>query len=795
MNDWFFKQGGRDRLINWLGIDSKINSVLTESWSKLKDSWNAGNSFFVRFQLTGWRRLLNEALSEGVSIATGGFVVLYALALPALLEFDESKFSTGKFAVKFLDVNGNELGKRGILHNDAVPLDEIPDPLIKATLATEDRRFFEHYGIDLWGTGRALMTNMQANEVVQGGSTLTQQLAKNLFLSSERSLQRKIKEVFLSFLLESRFTKREILKMYFDRAYMGGGAFGVEAAAQYYFGKSVREVTMAEAAMMAGLFKAPSKYAPHVNLPASRARTNDVLDNLVEAGFYTSGQVHQARLSPAKTIDHTNTGSPDWFLDWAYEEVQRLAEGKGQYVLNARTTVDMSLQRKAEEALNGSVAREGKSVHFNSGAMVVMETDGSVKAIVGGQDYGENQFNRATKARRQPGSSFKVYVYAAAMEAGMTPDTIMSDSSPAPCGPRGWTPQNFGGGGGSGERVPLWNALARSLNTVATALSFKVGREKVIELTKRLGINGVRKSCSMALGDGGITVMEHTGGMAVFANGGKLAKPYGILDITTSKGELLYSRERDEPPAPQIIKPKIAEEMNFMLQKVVTEGTGKASALDFTNVAGKTGTSSGPTDLWFVGFTGKYVAGVWLGNDDNHHMLGGSENTGGHIAAPIWHNFMAVAHSDMNIPAIPGLQIHPAQIAEMARVAELKKAEAAAAASMSFTQQTPSEGAPKSSSILPDRTRESLKKLAVALRKAGGLGEAPPPQSPAGTPNTKPASPGASPSAAPPAAPASPAPEQKTDRRATLQSGSGAAAALPPSPAAISPEAPRRGNQ
>ena len=798
MNDWFFKQGGRDRLLgNWrLSLDSKFNSLLTESWTWLKDVWNGGNSFFVRFQLNGWRRLLNEALSEGLSIATGGFVVLYALALPALLEFDESKFSTGKFAVKFLDANGNELGKRGILHNDAVPLDEIPDYLIKATLATEDRRFFEHYGIDLWGTGRALMANMQHNDVVQGGSTLTQQLAKNLFLSSERSLQRKIKEVFLSFLLESRMTKREILKMYFDRAYMGGGAFGVEAAAQYYFGKSVREVNMAEGAMMAGLFKAPTKYAPHVNLPASRARTNDVLDNLVEAGFYTSGQVHQARLYPAKTIDHNTTGSPDWFLDWAYEEIQRLAEGKGQYVLTARTTVDMGLQRKAEEALNESVAKVGKAVHFNSGAMVVMETDGAVKAVVGGQDYGENQFNRATKARRQPGSSFKVYVYAAALEAGMTPDTIMSDSSPAPCGPRGWTPQNFGGGGGSGEHMPLWSALARSLNTIATALSFKVGREKVIELTKRLGINGVKKSCSMALGDGGITVMEHVGGMATFANGGKLAKPYGILDITTSKGELLYSRERDEGPAPQVLKPKVAEQMNFMLQKVITEGTGKAAALDFTNVAGKTGTSSGPTDLWFVGFTGKYVAGVWTGNDDNHHMLGGSENTGGHIAAPIWHNFMAVAHSDMNIANIPGLQFHPTQIAEQARVAEIKKAEAAAAATMSFTQQTPTEGTPRSTSIMSDRTRDSLKKLAVALRKAGGLGDAPPPAAPPGSLNSKPATPSAAP-ASPPAGAVQPPPEQKSDRRTNLQGEPGVTSPPPPSAPAPPParEASRRGNQ
>ena len=737
------------------GIDSKFNSVMTNAWSLTKDVFNAWSSFFARFQLSGWRRLLNETLSETVSLATGAFVVLYALALPALLEFDESKFSTGKFAVKFLDANGNELGKRGILHNDSVPLDEIPDTLIKATLATEDRRFFEHYGVDVLGTMRAIVTNAQANEVVQGGSTLTQQLAKNLFLSSERSLQRKIKELFLSFLLESRLTKREILKLYFDRAYMGGGAVGVEAAAQYYFGKSVRDVNMSEAAMMAGLYKAPTKYAPHVNLAASRARTNIVLDNLVEAGFYTAGQVQAARLNPAKTIDNRTGSSPDWFLDWAYDEVQRLAEGKGQYVLTARTTVDMTLQRHSDEAINTALSKDGKSANFNGAAMVVMETDGAVKAITGGPDYGESQFNRATKAKRQPGSSFKVYVYATALENGFNPESIVHDRSRS-CGPKGWSPQNFGGGYGSGSSMPLWLALAKSFNTVAAELSFAVGREKVIDMTKRLGITGVKKTCSMALGDGGITVIEHTGGIATFANGGRLAKPYGILDITTSKGDLLYSRERDEPPAPQVVAPKVAAQMNYMLQKVVTEGTGTHAALEFTNVAGKTGTSSGPKDLWFVGFTGKYVAGVWAGNDDNRPMNGGSNTTGGHIAAPIWHNFMEVAHTDMNIPPIPGLDIHPVQVAEQQRIAQLRKSEAAAGNTPSLSSTTNADGSSRQASIMPDLTRDTLKKLSAALRKAGGLGDAPAsapkPSGPQSQPQPQ------TPSGQPPAAPAAPAP-------------------------------------
>jgi penicillin-binding protein 1A len=716
LNDWFFKRGGRDRFINWMALDSKLNSTLGESWSRIKDHWNAGSSYFARFQLVGWRRLLNEFASESLTMMFGGFVVLYGLALPAFQEFDESKFQTGKYAVTFLDVNGNEIGKRGILHNDAVPLDQIPDVLIKATLATEDRRFFEHYGIDVFGTLRALLTNVQANEVVQGGSTLTQQLAKNLFLSSERSLQRKIKELFLAFLLESRYSKRQILKLYFDHAYMGGGTFGVEAASQYYFGKSVRDINMAEAAMLAGLFKAPTKYSPLVDLAASRARTNQVLDNLVEAGYYTAGQVHAARMNPAKIVESRPSSSPDWFLDWAYEEVQRLAEGKGQYVLTARTTIDLTLQRQAEEALNAALKRNGKTDHFDSGAIVVMEPDGKVRAIVGGPDYGESQFNRATHAKRQPGSSFKVYVYATALENGFTPDTIVRDMSRS-CGR--WTPSNYGGRGGSGMRLPLWQALARSLNTVATELSFVVGRDKVIDMTKRLGIEGVKKTCSMALGDGGLTVLEHTAGFATFANDGRSARPYGILDITTSKGDLLYSRERDEPPPKQVVSKKVAEEMNVMLNRVVTEGTAGRANLDFTNVAGKTGTSTGPKDAWFIGFTGKYVCGVWVGNDDNRPMRAGV--TGGHQAAPIWHDLMTVAHTDMNIPTIPGLVPHPRQVEEQQRLAALKAAQIAAGLEPAASKSADSKGG----SIMPDKTRAVLKTLVSALRKAEGVPEEP----------------------------------------------------------------------
>jgi len=762
VSDWFFRQGGRDKLINWLGIDSKIDSTLSAAYLRAKEIWSAWSSTFARFRLSGWRRVANELVSECFTIGAGGLLVLYALALPALLEFDEGKFLTGRYSVKFLDQAGNEIGKRGILHNDAIPLEDLPPHLIKAVLATEDRRFFEHFGVDFIGTARALVTNVQANQVVQGGSTLTQQLAKNLFLSSERSFSRKLKEVFLAFLLEARFTKRQILKLYLDRAYMGGGAFGVEAAAQFYFGKSIRDVTLAEAAMLAGLFKAPTKYAPHANMPAARARTNDVLSNLVDAGFYTPAQVQIARLHPAKVVENRAPNSPDWYLDWAFEEIQRLAEGKNQYVLTARTTLDTTIQRAADEVMSSTLQTLGKEKHFNSGALIAMETDGAVKAIVGGPDYGENQFNRATHAKRQPGSSFKPYVYATALENGFTSQSTASDSPPS-CG--NWSPKNYSGGI-SGARVTLGEALARSLNTVAVYLSLNVGRQKVVDMTRRLGIKGITPSCSMALGDHGITPMEHTGGIGTFANDGKLVKPYGILEIFTSKGDLLYSRERDEPPAPQVIAHKVVEQMNQMMQLVVTEGTGKAAALDFTHVVGKTGTSSSYKDAWFIGFTGKYVASIWFGNDDNHAM---SEVTGGHGPAPAWHSFMSVIHTSMNIPTIPGLQPHPVQIQEQQRLAELQRSDPLNAPANG------ADGPKKSASLLPEQTRETLKKLSVTLRKAAENPDAaivqavqpaaPAPPSPAG-PTTPPA-----------AAPPTPAPSP-SGRRAEQKSGAPSAATV-----------------
>jgi len=663
VRDWIFKPNRRSRLVDWWALDAWVDSSIYALWVKLKDAWAGYSNFFGRFHVSGMRKIAAEFASEGATLFVLGLAVLLSFAIPSIEATNKAGWRTAsQYSVTFLDRYGNEIGKRGILFSDAVPLGEIPDHLIKAVLATEDRRFFEHFGLDFIGTFRALRANIEANDVVQGGSSLSQQLAKNLFLSSERTLERKINEAFLALWLEARLTKREILKLYLDRAYLGGGAFGVEAASQFYFDKSVREINLAEAAMLAGLFKAPSRYAPHNNRASSLSRANTVLSNMVNAGFMTEGQVHGARLNPAQVVDRTDHSSPDYFLDYAFEDVQRLMKDKDEYVLIARTTVDPELQKYAEEAVTGTLDRYGRSRRARQAALVSMETDGAVRALIGGRDYGESQFNRATSALRQPGSSFKAYVYLTALQNGYTPRSRVVDS-PVYCGR--WSPKNYSGG--YRGAMTMERALAKSVNTIAVKLSLDVGREKVLENINKMGITGPRKSCSMALGDVGITPLSHTAGYAHFANGGKRVRPYAITEIRTEIGEVVYDRDRDAPEPEQIFPRDKVEQLNRMLNSVVTAGTGGRARLEFTHVSGKTGTSSNYRDAWFMGFTGKYVTGVWFGND-SYSPTG--RVTGGNLPAMTWKDYMQKAHANYDIPTIPGLEPHPAQVEARQRMAE-----------------------------------------------------------------------------------------------------------------------------
>ena len=623
----------------------------------------------ARFHVSGFFRVGVELACEMLTLGVGVGIVALALASSAFQMTSEKDWlKRVDLAVTFLDRHGATVGRRGIRRDDAVSLEQYPDYLLKAVLATEDRRFYEHFGIDLIGTARALTVNARSSNVVQGGSSITQQLAKNLFLSNERTVTRKINEAFLALWLEHRLTKREILQLYLDRVYMGGGTFGIQAAAEFYFGKSVKDVTLAEAAMLAGLFKAPTKYAPHVNLPAARARANDVLNNLVDAGFMTAGQIVPAQRNPATPVANTRESSPDWYLDHAYDEVQQLADaGKlgEDRVLTVRLALDSSIQKRADSVVEDNLRESGRAYHAKQAALVVMEPDGALRAIVGGRDYGASQFNRATEALRQPGSSFKPYVYLTALMTGkFKPTTIVVDS-PVCIG--NWCPHNFGGS--YAGALPLANALARSLNTVAVKLSIaigdgnpKLGRAKIIDTARRLGITApLEDTPSLPIGADEVSLLEHSAAYAAFVNGGKKTLAYTATEITNRRGDVLYRHDRDAPPQEQAVPFDKVVELGSMMRKVVEEGTGRAAQLgDGFEVIGKTGTTNGFRDAWFCGFSGVMGGCVWYGNDDGESM---NNMTGGSLPARTWHDVMAYAHQGAPLKHIMGMAPTPATAA------------------------------------------------------------------------------------------------------------------------------------
>src|SRR5256885_10088131 len=597
-----------------------------------------------------WRRgVFIEPLSEAATLGLGGLVLLLTLAIPAFRETaDEDWLKKSDLAVTFLDRYGNPIGSRGIKHNDSIPLEDFPDNLIKATLATEDRRFYDHFGIDIAGTARALVTNAQAGGVRQGGSSITQQLAKNLFLNNERTIERKVKEAFLAVWLETRLTKNEILKLYLDRAYMGGGTFGVDGAAHFYFNKSARDVNLQESAMLAGLFKAPTKYAPHINLPAARARANIVLDNLVDAGFMTEGQVFGARRNPAVAVDRRDENSPNYYLDYAFDEMRKLVDtfpkSYVERVFVVRTAIDMNVQRAAEEAIENQLRQFGRDYHATQAATVVSDLDGGVRAMVGGRDYGASQFNRAVDAYRQPGSSFKPYVYSTALMNGFKPTSVVVDG-PVCIG--NWCPHNFSGGY-SGP-VTLTQAITRSINVIPVKLSIaiggkggpKAGRAKIVEVARRFGLKApLPDTPSLPIGADEVTVLEHAVAYATFPNKGRSVTPHAVLEVRTGAGDLVWRYDRDGKKPLQAIPPSVASDMAGMMSHVVSEGTARRAALDGIPTAGKTGTTNAYRDAWFVGYTGNFTCAVWYGNDDYSPT---NRMTGGSLAPPNPHHLIGGA--------------------------------------------------------------------------------------------------------------------------------------------------------
>ncbi|NTZ59476.1 penicillin-binding protein [Agrobacterium tumefaciens] len=646
-------KNGRKKRHILLRIDSFIDSGLWTAAARLVDFWEDVTIASRKLHVRGWKKLLVNLTCDALTFGTAGCVVLLALAMPAFEETKKDWRYRGDFAVTFLDRYGNTIGHRGIIHEDSVPIDQMPDHFIKAVLATEDRRFFDHFGIDFIGLARAMSENARAGGVVQGGSTLTQQLAKNLFLTNERSLERKIKEAFLALWLEANMSKKEILSLYLDRAYMGGGTFGAAAAAQFYFGKNLTDVTLAESAILAGLFKAPAKYAPHVNLPAARARANTVLSNLVQSGLMTEGQVIGARRNPATVIDRADVKAPDYFLDWAFDEVQRLAaQGRFKdHTVVVRTTIDTGLQQAAEQAMEMELREYGEGYRVKQGAMVMIENGGALRAMVGGRDYGESQFNRATAALRQPGSSFKVYTYSAAMEKGMKPETLISD---APVTWRGWSPQNYGRS--YAGKVTLQVALAKSYNTVPVRLAKDVlGTQVIVDTAKAMGVaTPLRSDKTIPLGTSELTVLDQATAYAVFPADGMQSRRHGIEQVLDYEGKVLYDFGRDEEPAKRVISEEANSKMNQMLVTIPVMGTARRGALENGIVSGgKTGTSQAYRDAWYVGFTGNYTTAVWFGNDDFTPM---NNMTGGALPAMTFKRLMDYAHQGMELRPIPGIQ-------------------------------------------------------------------------------------------------------------------------------------------
>ena len=628
-------------------IDAAIDTALYQAQTLLGQSLAGLRRFFDLFRVRGLKRAAVEVLDEAATFGTIGAVLALVLAMPAFERISDDWLEQDTFAVTILDRYGQEIGRRGVLQNDSVPLSDLPDHLIQATLATEDRRFYYHFGIDVIGTTRALMENVRAQGVVQGGSSITQQLAKNLFLTNERTLMRKITEAFLALWLEVNLTKDEILKLYLDRAYMGGGAFGVVAAAEFYFDKDVRDLTLAESAMLAGLYKAPAGFAPHINLAAARLRASVVLSNMVEAGFLTEGQVLFARLNPAAAVQRDTESAPNFFLDWVFEEVRNIAPD-GERVLVVRSTLDTRLQTGAERAVLANLQESGRAYRVREAAAVLMENDGAVRAMVGGRDYGQSQFNRAVHALRQPGSSFKVFVYATALENGYTPNSIVVD---APITIGGWSPRNYGRS--FAGRVTLTTALARSINTVPVRLAEAMGRDLIVDVAYDMGIRSeLPISRPLPLGVAEVTPLDMASAYASLANGGYRTGGYAITEMHNLDGELVYDRTLDGPAAPRILTAETVAGMNSMLHQVIEAGTARRAQLPGISAAGKTGTTQAYRDAWFIGYTGRYTASVWYGNDD---FTSTANLTGGRLPAMTWQAIMELAHRDIQAPLLPGV--------------------------------------------------------------------------------------------------------------------------------------------
>ena len=579
-----------------------------------------------------------------VALIVGAATTYYYVSLP---DVDELFDARAKGSVTMVDRRGEVFAWRGDQYGGDIRPGNVSPFLTKAILAAEDRRFYSHFGVDPRGLVRAMVANARAGRFIQGGSTLTQQVAKNVFLTSERTIERKIKEIPVALALELKYTKDEILAIYLNRVYLGAGATGFEAAAQRYFSKSAREVSLPEAAMLAGLLKAPSRFSPTSNMGRAQGRASVIINAMRETGVITELEAEKALDQPATLSREAARRTGAHFADWVMEDGPAFLVQSTTEDVRIQTTFDARVQEMAEAALKHVFETKVRKSSPAEAAIVVMNHQGQVRAIVGGRDPRANTFNRATQALRQTGSAFKPIVYAAAMEAGMNPDDTMEDrpltmSIP---GAGKWSPKNYSGR--FEGPVTLSDALARSINTVAVRLSEKTGRERVRKLAGDLGVSSeIAEGPAVALGVSEATLIEMTAAYAAFANGGRLAIPTGIREITIRGDEAPVMTASQTANGTQVISENSAAKLTSMMRRVITSGTGARADLGKIPAAGKTGTTQAARDAWFIGFTGHYVVGVWMGKDDNAPLVG---VTGGGLPAEIWKEVMLRLHDGLSI--------------------------------------------------------------------------------------------------------------------------------------------------
>jgi penicillin-binding protein 1A len=579
-------------------------------------------------------------------IAAIAAVVAIGIYLPPIQSFE---IPNRPPSIQIVDFNGRLLATRGEFYGDPVSLKDLPRHVPQAFIAIEDRRFYAHWGIDPMGVSRAMFANLMRRGVAQGGSTITQQLAKNLFLTQERTLKRKIQEVALALWLERKLKKIEIIELYLNRVYFGAGAYGIEAAAQRYFGKGAQKLTVAEAAMLAGLVRSPSRLAPSHNPEGAQRRAQTVLAAMVEMNFISDDIAKAALIRPAQAVKVAGGGSAQYLADWVTDVLNDLIGRMDQDIV-VETTIDPMLQASAEQALAEELAKNGAKAGVSQGAIVSMTPEGAVRAMVGGRNYTESQFNRAVAARRQPGSAFKPFVYLTAVERGLTPDSVREDK---PISIKGWKPENY-----SREYhgpVTLRQALAMSLNTVSVRLTQEFGPPAVIRTAHRLGIaSKLEPNASIALGTSEVSLLELVSALAPFANGGLEATPHVVESVRTASGKTLYTRAQHS--LGRIIEPRYVAMMNTMMQETIATGTARKADVPGWMAAGKTGTSQDFRDAWFIGYTGHLVTGVWVGNDDNSPTR---KTTGGGMPVEIWSRIMKPAHQGVAVAALPGLSGGP----------------------------------------------------------------------------------------------------------------------------------------